>query len=293
MRFLIVDDSRAVQSIVRRAIQGSGLSGLEFETAADGHSALEIVERWLPDLVITDWHMPGMNGIELLQQLRARFPSTLKVGFVTTETAQASHDEAFRLGALFVLNKPFLPEELGHMVRQALTEPAPAPARGSPAPIRLAEDAEISGLLERALKQQVRIEPMSPEPISHLSLPGHVSLCSVGATGEVRGLCLLDFSSATTIGGTLLDKSLPDIRKAQATRDLGPEWVEQITQLLSRKLPEFYRSHGGQTVGLAKSQLIRQAGPQLHEIFRRCSMRSDFLVSRGDLPVGRLTILAR
>ena len=67
LKFLVVDDSRAIQAIVRRAILKCGYAPLEVRTALDGEQALEIIEAFVPDLVITDMEMPGGTGFVVLE----------------------------------------------------------------------------------------------------------------------------------------------------------------------------------------------------------------------------------
>lgn len=107
MNILIVDDSPAIQTIVRRALEKEGFADHEFRTANSGMAALDIIESWVPDLVLTDWHMPGMGGLELLQVLRQTHGTSMVIGFVTTESVKDRLDEAVRNGAAFVLPKPF------------------------------------------------------------------------------------------------------------------------------------------------------------------------------------------
>lgn len=67
VRFLIVDDSKAMQTIVRRTLVAAGYTDHEFQYAYNGQEALEIITEWKPDIVLSDWHMPEMTGIELLK----------------------------------------------------------------------------------------------------------------------------------------------------------------------------------------------------------------------------------
>ncbi len=115
MRILIVDDSRAMRSIVIRAVRAAGFGEADFREAANGAEALAAAREWKPDLVVTDWNMPEMSGIELLRALRAE-GNPVRVGFVTSEGAQAQRDAAAAAGALFLVAKPFTPEA----VREAL-----------------------------------------------------------------------------------------------------------------------------------------------------------------------------
>ncbi|HTN51309.1 MAG TPA: response regulator, partial [Anaeromyxobacter sp.] len=77
-----------------------------FSEAANGAEALKAIRSAPPALVLADWNMPEMSGIELLQALRAE-GNGVKVGFVTSETDPAMRDLAFQSGAAFMLSKPF------------------------------------------------------------------------------------------------------------------------------------------------------------------------------------------
>ncbi len=108
MNILIVDDSKAMRGIVMRAVKAAGLAHASYQEAANGAEALAAIRAAPPDLVLTDWNMPEMSGLELIQALRAE-GNAVKVGFVTSETDPALRQQALDAGALFVLAKPFTP----------------------------------------------------------------------------------------------------------------------------------------------------------------------------------------
>ncbi len=109
MRVLIVDDSKAMRSVVIRAVRSAGYPDISFEEAGNGAEALAAVRASPPDLVLTDWNMPEMSGIEFLEALRAE-GSAVRIAFVTSEQNPNILDRAYRAGALFVLAKPFTPD---------------------------------------------------------------------------------------------------------------------------------------------------------------------------------------
>lgn len=120
---LLVDD----QEVVARALQSSlARGGFRVLLAGDGRQALAVLQREAVDAVVTDAVMPGMGGVELaqrLRQLRPELPVLLISGFV---------DEPFDLPrGVPVLNKPFLPRELLHRLRQMLPAGAGQPAGAS------------------------------------------------------------------------------------------------------------------------------------------------------------------
>ncbi len=65
-RVLVIDDEPGMRSLMRR---GLGLAGFEVETAEDGELGLELVKTYLPDLVMLDLMMPGLDGFETLERL--------------------------------------------------------------------------------------------------------------------------------------------------------------------------------------------------------------------------------
>ena len=115
MKILLVDNSKAMRLIVRRNLDQSGIAGLEVTEACSGAEALVAIRADEPDLVLSDWNMPEMNGIELLQALRAE-DCQVKFGFVTSESQGHIKDLALDSGAMFVIIKPFTAEDLQKML---------------------------------------------------------------------------------------------------------------------------------------------------------------------------------
>jgi two-component system chemotaxis response regulator CheY len=106
MKILIVDDSKAMRMIVRRQLGEIGLGDADYVEAANGIEGIAAVKEHQPDLVLSDWNMPEMNGIEMLEALNAD-GIDVKLGFVTSESQEAYKDRAVEAGALFLIAKPF------------------------------------------------------------------------------------------------------------------------------------------------------------------------------------------
>ncbi|MEQ8762604.1 MAG: response regulator [Planctomycetota bacterium] len=109
MKILIVDDSKAMRMIVRRTLRQAGFGEHSVEEAANGKEALGLVQNGTPDLILCDWNMPEMNGIDLLRNLNEA-GTTVKFGFVTSEGTPAMHKLASDNGAMFFITKPFTVE---------------------------------------------------------------------------------------------------------------------------------------------------------------------------------------
>lgn len=111
MRALIVDDSRFVRSFLRGLLEERGI---ECEEAADGRAGLDILHAGISfDLALVDWNMPNLNGLEMLQQLRAEGYAGVKVMMVTTEAENDFILRALDAGADEYLMKPFDDDALG------------------------------------------------------------------------------------------------------------------------------------------------------------------------------------
>lgn len=109
MKILIVDDSAAMRMIVKKTLRVAGFEGHEVTEAEDGAKALAAIQASPPDIVLSDWNMPNMTGIELLEKLSADGVK-VKFGFVTTEATVDMRTRATAAGAKFLISKPFTPE---------------------------------------------------------------------------------------------------------------------------------------------------------------------------------------
>ncbi len=110
---LIVDDSKSMRQILRKILVVSGFRMGECLEAGNGEEALSVLERNWVDLILSDIHMPVMDGFGLLRALREHEDwSDLPVVLVTTESNEDRIQEALSLGARGYIRKPFKPEEI-------------------------------------------------------------------------------------------------------------------------------------------------------------------------------------
>jgi two-component system chemotaxis response regulator CheY len=102
---LIVDDSRVIRKVSRYIVESLGFA---VDEAADGLEALAKCDALMPDVILLDWNMPVMSGIEFLEKLRQRPGGRApKVVFCTTENDVAHIREAIDAGADEYVMKPF------------------------------------------------------------------------------------------------------------------------------------------------------------------------------------------
>lgn len=161
-RFLIVDDSRAIQAIVRRVVESCQYPDAEIRVASNGEDALNMLETYRPQLVITDWHMPKVSGLELLQSMRQSGLMDIKVGFITTESSETMLNQARISGASFVINKPFKDDILIQHVRDAVPMPDAKAQAPRPAPIESASRAPAE--FPEPVQAEPEVAPVAAEP---------------------------------------------------------------------------------------------------------------------------------
>ncbi|MBF8256985.1 MAG: putative two-component sensor histidine kinase [Anaerolineales bacterium] len=116
---LIADDNRDIREFLEQAVLTP--AGYRVRSVGDGLSALTLARELLPDLVITDLQMPGLQGLDLVRRLRLDRP-TLPVILMTSEGSEQVAIETLRAGAADYLAKPFEAEQLLAAVGRALAE---------------------------------------------------------------------------------------------------------------------------------------------------------------------------
>ena len=120
MKILIADDSKAMRMIVIRTMRQAGLEGHKIIEAENGRQAFELTQSEEPDLILSDWNMPEMTGIEFLRALRGT-GSTIPFCFVTSEGSEEMRTMADQAGALGLIAKPFTPEAFADALSQVVT----------------------------------------------------------------------------------------------------------------------------------------------------------------------------
>lgn len=109
MKALIIDDSKAMRSILSRMLQGLGFEVLEASNGREGLQRLQAIGK--VDLALVDWNMPEMNGLEFIRTVRAEqsYDGVLLM-MVTTETEMENVVRALAAGANEYVMKPFTQE---------------------------------------------------------------------------------------------------------------------------------------------------------------------------------------
>ena len=123
MRFLIVDDSSTMRRIIINTLTKLGYQS--FLEAGNGKEGLDRLGAGPVDMVITDWNMPEMNGIDFVRHLRSREDGrAVPVLMVTTNAANSDVSEALRAGVNNFVATPFTADTLKEKILAAAIPPA-------------------------------------------------------------------------------------------------------------------------------------------------------------------------
>jgi len=116
VRILVVDDEEPVRNLLRRIL---GEAGYNVDTAATGQEALDKVSQLNAGVVLLDIKMPGMSGMEVLQQITTTWPETCVVMATAAGDAQTAV-EAMKAGAYDYITKPFNRDDVVLKVQKAV-----------------------------------------------------------------------------------------------------------------------------------------------------------------------------
>ena len=119
MRILIVDDSSTMRRIIINTLNKIGYS--DYVEASNGREALDKLADLSIALVITDWNMPEMSGLDLVKAVRSNDQTRhIPLLMVTTNAAQEHIDQAIEAGVTNYLPKPFTPDTIRDKIQLAL-----------------------------------------------------------------------------------------------------------------------------------------------------------------------------
>lgn len=302
LRLLVVDDSRAIQAIVKRAIANCGYSPLEVQTAQDGEQALDLIEQFKPDLVITDWHMPKVSGLEMVQALRQMGHENIRVGFVTTERTPSMLEEAISNGALFILHKPFNDAELAAVVHNAVKDLAqqitsamnPRKAKTESA---LAEpDAPLSHsdmqllLVNHLGNVPFRLIPNEKLTLDKLTTNNLLGLYAAAGRKGVYAVGIMDSNAVCMVGGGSARMQPPHVRAVMETGNPDPVMLDKASDFL-RSASVCLQQAAMPTrldITLSKVSVVQKTFAKLAEITAQDGQRSDYRIAIPGYGEGRM-----
>jgi len=127
-RVLVVDDESAIREMIRYALERSGM---QVDTAGDAQEALLRISESRPDIILMDWMMPGVNGLELTRRLRRdSYTEDIPIIMLTARITEDDKVAGLEAGTDDYVIKPFSPRELLARIRAVLRRSSPADDEG-------------------------------------------------------------------------------------------------------------------------------------------------------------------
>ena len=115
---LIVDDD----DIIIRMLSNILSKEYNIVSASSGEAAIEMFDQVKPDIIISDYMMPKMNGFEMMDKLRSKYGDNTYAIFMTANEQEETVFEVFRHGAIDFIRKPFKAQELQEVIRCAFAK---------------------------------------------------------------------------------------------------------------------------------------------------------------------------
>jgi two-component system, OmpR family, alkaline phosphatase synthesis response regulator PhoP len=215
-RILVVDDEENLVELVQGYLEREGY---QVQTAADGAAALARARELLPDLIVLDLMLPGMDGLEVCRRIR-QF-SDAYIVMLTARAEEVDKVVGLSVGADDYLTKPFSPRELVARVQAMLRRPRTGPVSDAPEPLELGE-LTIDTARHTVLK---RGEPVSltAREMAILNLlaahPGHVFTRSQ-LLDRVWGSAFYD--------DHVVDVHVGNLRRKLEDDPARPRWVQTV-----------------------------------------------------------------
>jgi CheY-like chemotaxis protein len=307
---LIVDDSRAIQAIVKRAVSQCGYEPVQIMLASDGEQAIEMVNGTEPDLIITDWHMPKVSGIEMLQTLRSNGHKNVKVGFVTTERTTSLLEQAKEAGAVFILHKPFNDAELVSTVKAAVEglvsidenqdrdidriQPD-LPTQGTAKKIEPSNDPvpymdiqlELTSKLGNIPFRLITGEKITPEKMTKNNF---LALYQAKNTKGVYAIGVMDSNALCIVGGGLARKTPIEVRAAMSSGAPDKAMIVKAHEFMSSMSNSLGKtSHlESSDISMAKASIVQNTFEKLLEVVQQTGKRSDYRLSIPGYGDGRM-----
>jgi len=291
MKFLIIDDSNAMRKIIIRTLKQAGYEDHSFLEAADGREGLKLIENMRPDVVLTDWHMPEMSGIELLQVLKEQ-GSKVKIGLVTTERSPEKMQMAQELGALFVVNKPFTVDTLMGALLPVLDENEASQAvkpEKKKSLFILPRVAEVEAALRDLLMVPVTVRQAKPRLLDQH--PMIVGLYG-GEDNRTRAMWVCDLFACGVLGGSLTLFPPNQVFNLFREHKISEGVFDNVREVMNIFAGLFFHQEIHQEVHLTASHIVVKPNPKLDRLMGSDTVqRLDMEVQSDSYGKGRMVTL--
>ena len=296
VKILLVDDSMATLEIVKRSLAGFGYRKLEIKKTSSAKAALEVIRDWQPEILLTDWHMPDMTGLALLQALRQR-QVPIKTGMITTINDKALVQQALDAGASFVVSKPFDDDEL-HKKLLPLVQGAEESHLALDDIVELNEGlalpkvSQLEKLLKRAVNAALDIKNIKPQSFDNSKIPCLMAIFVDTETQRSRAVALLDIYAVCVFASNSPAVTSKHIDNAIHKKLVSKEILDANEATLSQASFAFLDKKTRKNLRLKSVSFIPEAFEKLQSMYKKdVGNRIDFACQVKPMAQGKVTVV--
>lgn len=296
MKILIVDDSKATLEIVRRALESFGYRKLSIKKTPCATQALELVATWQPEIVLTDWYMPEMTGLDLIAKVKKSAPN-VKLGMITTVDEQSQVDLALSAGAQFVLSKPFEDEQL-HRALLPLVQGAEEdelliePEADVQPELALPKLSQLAKLLTKVIGGEVGIHTIQLQQFDESKLPCLMAVYEDAETQRLKAIALLDLYAICVFSQGNKTVTQADIHTAIHSKVVSKRILDSCHKVLEQSSIAFLDSNSRKSLRLKSVNFITKPFEKLKHLYEKDpATRLDFSCQIPDMAQGKVTLI--
>lgn len=299
MRVLIVDDSRATQAIIHRSIERMGVPDIELQKAGDGKTALDIIREWEPNVVISDWHMPTMSGIELLNAVEREMLG-IDLGFVTAESSEERLEEAKAHGARFIIQKPFDQDTLEKAlqpifdshIKKPIESDSSSPASQANKEIILPTLDTLQTKLNTLAKTRVTLTKAPAIIMEKKHFPYLIGLYGNRDKPSVHAIAIADIRTVGILGRFTGEVPKGYIQQALLTHQVSQRILDQGQRALQHVESTLYNMEIEDSLILRDAKLLKSPAEHIQKLLNsNRDHRLDMWVNIAGYKPGCLTIV--
>ncbi|NVD08117.1 response regulator [Vibrio sp. JPW-9-11-11] len=292
MKILIVDDSKATLEIVRRGLESFGYCRLSIKKASEAQQAMKLAEEWQPDIVLTDWYMPNMSGLALIQELM-KLNQAIKVGMITTVDDQQQIQQAKAAGASFVLTKPFEDSQL-HRLLLPLVQGAEESkttldsVNDVQKELALPKLSQLEKLLQRELGDTLSLSSLSAQRFDSSKIPCLLAVYEDSATQKPRAVAILDLNAICVFSGASGEAKQQVLQAQLVSKGI----LDACQTVLNRSALAFLDSQTRKSLRLKSVSFIPTEFDKLKTLYDKpADKRVDFCCQVDEGFVGNVTLV--
>ncbi|MGC9402308.1 response regulator transcription factor [Vibrio genomosp. F10 str. 9ZC157] len=295
MKVLIVDDSKATLEIVRRSLEKYPYMRLSINKADSGADALVLVEEWKPDILLTDWYMPGMTGLELIEIVTERNPD-IKTAMITMVDDEQLIVKAQNAGALFVQSKPFEDEDLHQHLRPLTTTIGDKGMLGEPTEyqgdLALPQVSQLEKHMQRIVSDDMTLYMIHPQEFDETKLPCLMAMYVDSETQKPKTIALLDLQAICLFAQGNKKLTEKDFQHALDSRVVSKEILDSCHKTLTDTALAFLDNRTKKSLRLKSVSLLPHTFEKLEKLFAKGpEERVDFSCEIGDSEQGKVTLV--